>query len=141
MTLQVDEKRWYLAGPMSGIPQHNFPLFDRVAAKLRAEGLTIVSPAELDDDETRAEALASTDGVVKGVKTWGDFLSRDVKLVADKADGIILMDDWYKSRGARLEAFVGLLSGKKFALWQNFTGAAYAVSTVYVRQILTENMP
>ena len=55
-------KKYYLGGKMSGIPQFNFPLFDRAAANLRNHGFDIVSPAELDDPETRKAALASVDG-------------------------------------------------------------------------------
>ena len=55
--------KWYLAGPMSGIPQFNFPLFMKAAQELRdVHELDIVSPAELDDEETKAAALASPDG-------------------------------------------------------------------------------
>jgi len=42
--------RLYLAGPMSGLPQHNFPLFNRVAAHLRARGHAVFNPAENKDD-------------------------------------------------------------------------------------------
>jgi len=56
------EDYYYLAGPMTGLPQFNFPEFDRVAASLRSDGLNIISPAELDDSETRDAALSSPDG-------------------------------------------------------------------------------
>jgi hypothetical protein len=103
----------YLAGPMTGIPQFNFPKFDRIAKELREAGFNVISPAEMDDPETRAWAMASTDGAIgsgssKG-ETWGDFLSRDVKIVADKVEGVVCMDGWEKSRGARLEVFVANL--------------------------------
>jgi hypothetical protein len=105
---------YYLAGPMSGIPQFNFPLFYRVTETLRIAGMDVVSPAELDDQEDKGAAMSSPDGdhtnrVHMGNKTWADFLARDVKLIADKVQGIIFLPDWHKSRGARLEAFVGLL--------------------------------
>ncbi len=107
--------RWYLAGPMSGYPQFNFPMFDAVAKGLRSLGFDVISPAELDDPQTRLEALASSDGNPIGVHgTWGDFLARDVKIVADQVQGIILLPHWEKSRGARLEAFVGILCGHEF---------------------------
>lgn len=111
--------KFYLAGPMSGLPQFNFPAFDAAASLLRELGHEIVSPAELDDEDTRADALASPDGrptqrdKVNG-HTWGDFLSRDVKIVADKVQGIVFLPGWDKSRGARLEAFVGILCGHSF---------------------------
>jgi hypothetical protein len=104
----------YTAGPMSWQPQFNFPYFDAAADQLRADfGFEIVSPAELDDPDVREAALASKDGNPEEYNrltntTWGDFLSRDVKLIAD--DGIqfiAVLDGWEKSRGARLETFVG----------------------------------
>lgn len=102
--------RLYLAGGMSGIPQCNFPAFDAAAADLRARGYYIVSPAELDDQQTRDAAMASADGNhVDPNRTWGDFLSRDVKIVADDVHGVIFLPGWHKSKGAKLEAFVALL--------------------------------
>jgi Domain of unknown function (DUF4406) len=111
-------KTYYLAGPMTGIPKFNFPAFIGAAAKLREAGYTIISPAELDSPEMFERAMASPDGAPGSgsinFETWGDFLARDVKLVADSCHGIILLPDWWKSRGARLEAYVGLLCGHEF---------------------------
>lgn len=106
--------KYYLAGPMSGYPQMNIPMFDRVAQLLREWDYDIVSPAELDDEDTRKAALANLDGSGDGEcngQTWGDFLARDVKLIADGVQGIILMPGWENSRGARLEAFVAVGCG------------------------------
>ena len=106
--------RAYLAGPMSGVPQFNFPAFDAAADHLRAAGHDIVSPAELDDPATREAARNSSDGsfgsgTVNG-ETWGDFLARDVKLIADEGiEAIIVLPGWEGSKGARLETFVASL--------------------------------
>lgn len=118
--------RYYLAGPMSNIPQFNFPLFYKVAAELRERGYDIVSPAELDDQEDKGAAMSSPDGNPNnrdhmGGKTWADFLARDVKLISDGVQGIIFLQDWWRSRGARLEAFVGLLH-KDFVFFQYENG-------------------
>lgn len=153
-------KTLYISGPMTNVPQFNVPLFDAVAACLREKGWNVVSPAELDSDDVRAAALASPDGKVGegglvANETWGDMLSRDVKLLADgvkvcepdevllqrikdlgqfrdnegptdldigvdrkverkRIDAIALLPGWEKSRGARLEAFVGLLTDKYY---------------------------
>lgn len=110
---------------MTGIPQFNYPAFDEATKYLRDHGYTVVSPAELDDPEIRAAALASPDGKmgsgsVNG-ETWGDFLSRDVKLIADKVDIIVVIPGWEKSRGARLETFVGYaLCGKSVFKYPDF---------------------
>jgi hypothetical protein len=116
--------KWYLAGPMSGYDQQNFPLFDRVAKTLREQGYDIVSPAELDSPEERAIALANA----RSASTWGDFLSRDVKIIADQVQGIIFLPDWSMSRGARLEATVGLLQPEfEFRMWNDAAQDTYEV--------------
>jgi len=123
----------YLAGPMSGLPQFNFPAFFAAADQLRAAGFEVVSPAEIDNEEDKGAALRSPDGqLVKhtdGVaKTWGDFLARDVKLLADTGiQGIVFLPNWQNSKGAKLEAFVGLLQGFKF--WEYEEGFAYRVTS------------
>ena len=109
--------KFYLAGPMTGYEQFNFPAFHTAALNLRTRGLNIISPAEMDAESDIAEkAMASTTGdlVDANIKeTWGDLLARDVKLIADGVDGIIFLPGWEQSRGARLEAFVGLLCDKE----------------------------
>jgi hypothetical protein len=116
--------RIYLAGQMSGIPQFNFPAFCAAAARLRELGWEVVSPAELDDAEDKGAALASATGnPADAGRTWGDFLARDVKLIADGGiQGIVFLPNWYRSRGARLEATVGLLQGPTFAFFQYDNG-------------------
>lgn len=102
----------YVAGPMTGIPQFNYPAFVDLANALRQRGYDVVSPAELDDPSDKAAALASPDGAMlqysEGTgKTWGDFLARDVKLLADDGiEAVVVLPGWEQSRGARLETFV-----------------------------------
>jgi hypothetical protein len=96
---------------MTGHPHFNIPAFDRMAALLRSKGHDVVSPAELDDPATRAISMASPNGDIATIeshgKTWGDFLARDVKLLADDGiEGIVVLPGWHESRGARLETFV-----------------------------------
>jgi len=103
--------RGYLAGPMTGLPQFNFPAFDAAAKMLRDAGHEVISPAELDDPETRKKALASPDGAPGSGshdgETWGDFLARDIKLIADGTlDVIWVLPGWESSKGALLETFV-----------------------------------
>jgi len=107
---------------MTGLPQFNVPLFDRQAARLRAVGYTVVSPAELDSQPVRNYALKSADGKldehnkIEG-ETWGDMLARDVKVISDQVDAICVLPGWNNSRGARLETFVALLCNK--SIWQD----------------------
>lgn len=121
----MSKKKYYLAGPMTGRPQFNFPAFFAAAEDLRrSKDKEIISPAELDDAAVVKNALASKDGSEDSYggslsgdptaikDTWGDFLARDVKLIADTIDGgIVVLPEWETSKGARLEVFVGLLKG------------------------------
>lgn len=114
---------WYLSGGMSGYPDNNFPVFREATNRLRSMGYSIVSPAELDEQES-----------IVG-KTWGDFLARDVKIVADEVTGIVFLPGWEKSRGARLEAFVGVLCGHVFGAYDSVRGIT-DLTTQYVRENL-----
>jgi hypothetical protein len=96
---------------MGGIYQSNVPAFDYMAHKLRADGYEVISPAELDSPEERAELIASKDGSA-AARTWGASLGRDVTIVADQVQAIVVLPGWRKSRGARLEVFVALLCNK-----------------------------
>lgn len=131
--LTYRRKQYYIAGPMTGKRQFNFPAFDAAAASLTAAGYLVTSPAELDDEKTRAAAIASPDGdpkvyaAVTG-STWGDFLSRDVKLIADECDAIVALEGWEYSRGARLEIFVARSCGKPvydYEAWLHDVGRNY----------------
>ena len=144
-----EDAKVYLAGPMSGVPQFNIPAFDEAAVYLRSEhGVYVVSPAELDRTEVRRACLMSPDGKMTaetgGGETWGDFLARDVRLIADHCAGVVLMNGWEKSRGARLEAFVGLLTGKKFFRYDTKREGRYRVMAwgpKTVRDLLRSHMP
>jgi hypothetical protein len=88
----------YISGPMSGMPENNFPLFREAALALRKREFEVVSPAELDE------------GFQSSEMTWADYICRDLKIIADMGiQGIVLLDDWYLSKGAKLEVIMGLL--------------------------------
>lgn len=106
-------KVYYLAGPMTGYPQFNFPLFEETTQRLRHLGFKIISPHETDPPDIQKIAWFSPDGQLDehdkiGGETWGDILSRDVKLIADEIDGLFVLARWYESKGARLEVFVAM---------------------------------
>lgn len=115
--------RVYIAGPMTGIPQFNFRAFDAAARELTEAGYDPLNPAAMDDPASRRAALASRDGSIKGGingKTWGDYLSRAPKIIADEADAVAVLPGWEISRGARLEVYAAELCEKPvydFAEW------------------------
>lgn len=141
----TDSYRAYLGGPMSGIPQFNFPAFFAAAKHLREQGWEIISPAELDDAEDKGAALLSPDGnpvervanqLMSNNKTWGDFLSRDVKIIADEVQALVLLPGWAESRGALLESTVGLLCKHDFYLYDQLDGATQVAHQFIKDQIM-----
>jgi hypothetical protein len=100
-------KLWYVCGPMSNRPQFNVPAFLNAAEVLVAKGHRAQLPADLEHPEVVARLLASETGVSSGSGlTWGDCLALDVKLIADVVDGVCVLPEWYKSKGAQLETFI-----------------------------------
>jgi hypothetical protein len=115
-----DNEFFYLGGPMTGLPQFNFPEFDRVAGILRTAGYNIVSPAELDDPVDHSRAMSSVDGAPGSGshdgKLWESFLARDCVIVSmPTCVGGIFLPGWERSNGARLETFI--LDRLKKGLW------------------------
>jgi hypothetical protein len=107
-----DGAGWYLAGKMSGLPSFNFPAFDAAARELRMRGYVILSPAEMDDDDSRAEAMASPDGnQSRTTLPRAHFLKRDFLIVME-VEGIICLPNWRDSPGARDETRLAMALDK-----------------------------
>lgn len=89
--------KWYLCGPMSGIPEQNYPEFRRCTALLRSHGFNIVSPHE---------TMPNPDGGIP----WEVCLKQDLNTLT-RCHGVIVLDGWTRSRGARLEVGTALALG------------------------------
>jgi hypothetical protein len=81
--------RVYLSGPITGLPDLNFPAFNAEAARLRALGFEVVNPAEINPDGG----------------TWHECMRRDVALLVT-CDHVATMPGWDKSQGASLEVSI-----------------------------------
>lgn len=86
----------YLAGPMTGYDDYNFPAFHNAAAGLRASGHEVVSPAEMDEGIPPEEHEALD---------WSDYLRRDLELLVG-CEGVAVLPGWQDSKGASLEVHV-----------------------------------
>jgi hypothetical protein len=98
----------YLAGPMRGYVNFNFPAFDYAAAKLRAMGFYVFSPAERDRDEHGSGLEDNAEGCEdKAAKEHGfslrDALHDDTTWICQSAHAIALLPGWEKSSGAQAE--------------------------------------
>lgn len=93
--------RLYLAGPMTGIPQFNFPQFEQWTGLLRADGYEVISPHESDPPDVQAVAWASKTGDPADIPPSGGKAVTAVKNVQDisECDGVALLPNWTKSSG------------------------------------------
>lgn len=92
--------RLYLAGPMSGLPDLNFPAFHAEAARLRGLGHVVINPAEINADPS-AE--------------WAACMRADIAQLVT-CDGIALLEGWQRSRGATLEHHIASAIGMRVIL-------------------------
>jgi hypothetical protein len=80
-------RRIYLAGPMTGIPDFNYPAFHAEAARLRQLGYHVENPAE---------------GNVPPCGTWVGYMRNAIQQLMT-CEAVALLPNWQKSRGALIE--------------------------------------
>jgi nucleoside 2-deoxyribosyltransferase len=85
----------YISGPMTGLPDLNFPAFHEAAKNLRAAGYQVVNPAEKNEEGDPSMA-------------WLDYMRLDIKMLMD-CDGIATLPGCEKSKGANVE--IGIMVG------------------------------
>lgn len=77
--------RVYLSGPMTGLPDFNYPAFNQAAAELRAQGYHVENPAENPERST-----------------WAEYMKSAVAQLT-ACDMIKMLPGWEASRGAIIE--------------------------------------
>ena len=87
----------YLSGPMSGLADYNYPVFNEVAKSLRDQGHVVVNSAEFEQDTS---------------KVWSHYMRQDLRRLLD-CHTIALLPGWDRSRGATLELFVATQLGMR----------------------------
>jgi len=92
--------RIYLSGPMTGLPDLNFPAFAAEAARLRAAGWDVVNPAEI------AQASQAD---------WHACMRNDIAELV-RCDSIALLPGWMNSQGAMLELQIAHRLGLKVVM-------------------------
>lgn len=96
--------RVYLSGPMTGLPEFNYPAFHAAAKRLRAKGLFVVNPAEI------AEANSAD---------WHALMRQDIKALCD-CDALALLPGWADSKGAHLELHIAHRLGLRIGTVDEF---------------------
>jgi len=94
----------YISGPMTGLPDFNFPEFSRVTERWRTAGWEVWSPAEMDGDETTLpRPYYMRRDAAKLIEIAED--ARDVPKV------VAMLAGWQRSEGACFERACGIEFG------------------------------
>lgn len=87
----------YISGPMSGLPDFNYPAFDDKHHELFLKGFSVRNPALIPGDDSW---------------TWQQWMRAALKLQLE-ADVVHMLPGWRKSRGARIERRLALILGQR----------------------------
>lgn len=101
--------RVYVAGPMTGLPDFNYPAFFAAERALQIAGHEVENPADNP---------SPTDG-----SGWLGFMRMSLVQIS-KVDGIALLPGWQNSRGAVIEERLGRdlsLDVRPLAKWLEVT--------------------
>lgn len=100
----------YVAGPMRGYAEYNFPAFADACARLRAVGHIVISPHEhdLENGFDPARSLAEQGFDLRAALRW------DLDSVLS-ADRVVVLPGWEHSSGAQAEVAVAKAAGIPWA--------------------------
>jgi hypothetical protein len=112
MTKRISRKI-YVAGPMQGYPDFNFPAFETATYTLRKQGWEVCNPAEKDLDEHGESFGKGTQGTLEEVPEFSlrRALAYDTNWICTEADAIFMLKGWEKSRGATAEHALAIALG------------------------------
>lgn len=122
----------YIAGPMRGIPEFNFPAFHAAADRLRSEGHTVFNPAERDIerhgvDISKDNATGCEDEAAR--RHGFDLrvaLGEDLAWICAHADAVAVLPGWENSKGAQAEMATANALGLKVFHYTGGIAAAVA---------------
>lgn len=110
-------KTIYVAGPMTGIEELNYPAFNEAAELLEAAGYDTLNPV------LSASRSDAPHDYVDETTTWQMYMRNALNQVI-RAEGIALLPGWEQSRGARLEVYIAEQLGMKTATVDKWLHAA-----------------
>lgn len=111
----------YLAGPMRGLPEFNFPAFVNGAARLRGLGFEVFSPAERDLDHgfDPSGLLGSDEELAEYDFDLRSALGDDTAFICAEATAVVLLPGWQKSSGALAERALAIALGLDVLLYED----------------------
>lgn len=98
------KRKIYIAGPMRGYPQYNYPAFNAADEWLTLQGWEVKSPAKISETFGTPSAIDANPYLL-------ERLMRYEIEVLKKCNAIYLLRGWERSVGAKAELAVALREG------------------------------
>lgn len=98
----------YIAGPMTGIKEFNYPAFDAAKTELTSRGILTLNPAD-------SELLNDTGKP----QTWDWYMRHAIRMVT-QSDAVCLLPGWETSKGVAVELTIARaleLDVRPYASW------------------------
>lgn len=122
----------YIAGPMRGIPQFNFPRFFEAEELLKNAGfVNIFNPARRDNEhhgaDISANNLTGSEAQAKAEHGFSlrDAMKADTNYICSQAVAIALLPGWEASSGAQAEWALARCLGLKFIYFGELDSGKY----------------
>ena len=116
----------YIAGPMSGYPNFNFPAFFAAQEMLEAQGWTVFNPAAKDMEDDPSIQDNPTGDAEKAISEGFDFrlaFKWDTEKVIE-GDAVYMLPGWEFSPGATAEHAVAKAMKRHYPEYQIIYGTA-----------------
>ena len=102
VALVTQKAQIYLSGPMSGLPELNYPEFANVTERLRSAGRTVLSPHE-----------------VKPQANWEGYMREALALLL-RCENIVMLPGFEKSEGAKIEFTLARQLKMRVGYWRGY---------------------
>ena len=102
--METPKKKIYVAGPMRGLPEFNYPAFNRAEFVLRNLDYEVVNPAKMGDKYGTADELNANKDLLDRL------MHEELEAIAG-CHAIYLLRGWERSFGARQELQLALMLG------------------------------
>ena len=128
----TDETRLiYIAGPMRGFPDFNYPKFNAVEEELTRNGWHVENPVKIGEEFGTPEEINSNPELLLSVM--------NAELATVKTcDAVFLLRGWERSVGAKKELAAALESGAEIYLEENDAPAYDPDLVGYIRSTLND---
>lgn len=98
----------YLSGPMTGLPDLNYPAFTMAAGRMRAHRHEVYNPAEWEEKHNNGKF-----NLLLAFQDYCHFIIRE-------ADAVVTLPGWENSPGANAEVHLALAIGKAVYTFEHF---------------------